>query len=104
MMIKRDMALDNLIKVCQETLQIIGDMVEADGVAYSRGYEDGMAAEAQVQKTLKPWVGLTDEEAYEIYNLAQEKVNGHWESGGTTMMFPSTLYKAIEAKLKEKNT
>jgi len=52
----------------------------------------------------RTWVGLTDEEAYEIYNLAQEKVNEHWENGGTTMMFPSTVYKAIEAKLKEKNT
>jgi hypothetical protein len=91
MMIKRDMALDNLIKVCQETLQIIGDMVEADSVAYSRGYEDGMAAEAQVQKTLKPWVGLTDEDisacdpSEECWGLLK-------------------IAKAIEAKLKEKNT
>jgi hypothetical protein len=52
----------------------------------------------------REWVGLTDEEIYEIYDLTQEKVNEHWESGGTTMMFPPTLYKAIEAKLKEKNT
>jgi len=85
MMIKRDMALDNLIKVCQETLQIIGDMVEADGVAYSRGYEDGMAAEAQVQKTLKPWVGLTDEE---ISHFDVDPIEA----------------KALIAKLKEKNT
>jgi hypothetical protein len=89
MMIKRDMALDNLIKVCQETLQIIGDMVEADSVAYSRGYENGMAAEAQVQKTLKPWVGLTDEERDEIW--ADQKRTGE------------SITRAIEAKLKEKN-
>jgi len=92
MMIKRDMALDNLIKVCQETLQIIGDMVEADSVAYSRGYEDGMAAKAQVQKTLKPWVELTDKEIW------------------TVLMFRGynkdtiEIARAIEAKLKEKNT
>jgi len=91
MMIKRDMALDNLIKVCQETLQIIGDMVEADSVAYSRGYEDGMAAEAQVQKTLKPWVGLTDEEQQQAYE--------QWQNEGW-----GVFYRAIEAKLKEKNT
>jgi len=86
MMIKRDMALDNLIKVCQETLQIIGDMVEADSVAYSRGYENGMAAEAQVQKTLKPWVGLTDEERQDIATEV-----------------PIDAVFITEAKLKEKN-
>ena len=59
-----------------------------------------VAAKAIEQRT---WVGLTDEEAIEVYTEAQEKVNEHWENGGTTMMFPLTLYKAIEAKLKEKN-
>jgi len=91
MMIKRDMALDNLIKVCQETLQIIGDMVEADSVAYSRGYEEGMAAEAQVQKTLKPWVGLTDEEIKECFKITPD------------LFLPLHIYTRIEAKLKEKN-
>jgi hypothetical protein len=52
----------------------------------------------------RTWVGLTDEEVYEIYASVQEEVNKHWENGGTAMMFPPTLYKAIEAKLKEKNT
>jgi hypothetical protein len=92
MMIKRDMALDNLIKVCQETLQIIGDMVENDSVAYSRGYEDGMAAEAQVQKTLKPWVGLTDKEYIHITDTVFHQNHGL-----------VAYYLAIEAKLKEKN-
>jgi hypothetical protein len=50
------------------------------------------------------WVGLTEEEIYEIYETAEEKIIKHWESGGTTMMFPLTVYKAFEAKLKEKNT
>ena len=95
MMIKRDMALDNLIKVCQETLQIIGDMVEADCVAYSRGYEDGMAAEAQVQKTLKPWAGLTQEE------------KDSWVDDMPYHVQPwhlMNLVNVIETKLKEKNT
>ena len=52
----------------------------------------------------RPWVGLTDEEVNEIYISVEEKVNEHWENGGTTMMFPLTLYKAIEQALKEKNT
>jgi hypothetical protein len=89
MMIKRDMALDNLIKVCQETLQIIGDMVEADSVAYSRGYEEGMAAESQVQKTLKPWVGLTKDEKETLSHKAE----------GNTW----TAVELAEAKLKDKN-
>jgi len=50
------------------------------------------------------WVGLTDEEVTEVYMAVEEEVNEHWNKGGTTMMFPPTLYKAIEAKLKEKNT
>ena len=57
-----------------------------------------------IQDYKKPWVGLTDDEVYEIYLSVQEKVNEHWDNGGTTMMFPITLYKAIEAKLKDKNT
>ena len=52
----------------------------------------------------KDWVGLTDEEATEVYAETEEKVNEHWNKGGITMMFPPTLYKAIEAKLKEKNS
>ena len=52
----------------------------------------------------RTWVGLTDDEVYEIYGSVQEAVNEHWERGGTTMMFPSTLYKAIDAKLRSKNT
>ena len=52
----------------------------------------------------RKWVGLTDEEVYEVYGSVQKEVNEHWEGGGTTMMFPTTLYKAIEAKLKEKNS
>jgi hypothetical protein len=51
----------------------------------------------------RTWVGLTDDEVNEIYTSVQLEVNDHWDKGGTTMMFPLTLYKAIEAKLKEKN-
>ena len=51
-----------------------------------------------------PWVGLTDEEVYQIYGQVEKEVGDHWEAGGTTMMFPITLYQVIEAKLKEKNS
>ena len=51
----------------------------------------------------RTWVGLTDEEVNQLYTQIQEQVDKHWTDGGTSMMFPTTLYKAIEAKLKEKN-
>ena len=59
-----------------------------------------------VQKMLSPqrtWVGLTDEEVNQLYTQIQEQVDKHWTDGGTSMMFPTTLYKAFEAKLKQKN-
>ena len=51
----------------------------------------------------RTWVGLTDEEVNQLYTQIQEQVDKHWTDGGTSMMFPTTLYKAFEAKLKEKN-
>ena len=51
----------------------------------------------------RSWVGLTDNEADEVYRAAQEQINEYWESGGSTIMFPTMLYKAIESKLKDKN-
>ena len=56
-----------------------------------------------IQDYKKPWVGLTEEKVDEIYTSVQEEVNEHWDKGGTTMMFPITLYKAIEQALKERN-
>ena len=51
----------------------------------------------------RTWVGLTDEEVNQLYTQIQEQVDKHWTDGGTSMMFPTTLYKAFEAKLKERN-
>jgi hypothetical protein len=52
----------------------------------------------------KEWVGLTDDEIYEIYEATERLVGEHWDGGGTILMFPTTLYQAFETKLKEKNT
>ena len=91
MIIKRNMAIDSLTKVCEESLALIKQLIDADNETYGQGYEDGMAAQAKVQQTLKPWVGLTDEEQIEMYK--KHSMDG-W----------SVFYDAIEAKLKEKNT
>ena len=53
----------------------------------------------------REWVGLTDAEVEEIYEQAETLVHDSWAGNGTVgLMFPITLYKMLEAKLKEKNT
>ena len=90
MIIKRAIAVESLTKVCEESLNLIKQLIDADNEVYAKGYEDGMAAQAEIQKTLRPWVGLTDEEIGEIYRVG-------WANN-------MELSRAIEAKLKEKNT
>jgi hypothetical protein len=46
-----------------------------------------------IQEYVKPWVGLTDEEQHQLWRQWIESMDG-WGS----------FYRAIEAKLKEKNT
>jgi hypothetical protein len=89
MIIKRAIAVESLTKVCEESLNLIKQLIDADNAVYAQGYEDGMAAESKVQKTLRPWVGLTDEDRLEL-----AKAQHGWED----------LCLAVEAKLKEKNS
>ena len=89
MIIKRAIAVESLTKVCEESLNLIKQLIDADNEVYAKGYEDGMAAQADVQRTLRPWVGLTDEE---ISELIRETHN------------TGSFVRAIEAKLKEMNT
>jgi hypothetical protein len=73
-------------------------LIDADNETYGQGYEDGMAAQAKVQQTLRPWVGLTKEERDGkrvlenglLFNSAEAQV---WEMA----------VEWAEAKLKEKN-
>jgi hypothetical protein len=93
MIIKRAIAVESLTKVCEESLNLIKQLIDADNEVYAKGYEDGVAAQAQVQKTLRPWVGLTEEEIAEIRLQTFDAVATNHE-----------VYRAIEAKLKEKNS
>ena len=86
MIIKRNMAVDSLTRVCEESLALIKQLIDADNEVYAKGVEDGMAAQADVQKTLRPWVGLTDEE------IVQMGLNNYMK-----------VVRETEAKLKEKN-
>jgi len=94
MIIKRAIAVESLTKVCEESLNLIKQLIDADNEVYAKGYEDGMAAQADVQKTLRPWVGLTDEEIIQVLGNVREQLDGN--------VF-GAFAKAIEAKLKEKN-
>jgi len=96
MIIKRAIAVESLTKVCEESLSLIKQLIEADNEVYAKGYEDGMAAESEVQKTLRPWVGLTDEEQSFVYDQVKQIVDSN--------PFWVKFANAIEAKLKEKNT
>jgi len=52
----------------------------------------------------KTWVGLTDAEVDEIYEQTERLVGDSWVGNGTVgLMFPITLCKMFEDKLKEKN-
>ena len=95
MIIKRAIAVESLTKVCEESLGLIKQMIEADNEVYAKGYEDGMAAESEVQKTLRPWVGLTDEEI-----LVKCESVPDYDIGNHDLI---QFAKAIEAKLMEKN-
>jgi len=86
MIIKRAIAVESLTKVCEESLNLIKQLIDADNEVYAKGVEDGMAAQAEVQKTLRPWVGLTDEE------IVRMGLNNYIK-----------VVRETEAKLKEKN-
>jgi hypothetical protein len=89
MIIKRAIAVESLTKVCEESLNLIKQLIDADHAVYGKGFEDGMAAQAKVQQTLRPWVDLTDKEVELIRANSQTT---EW----AILMAQSTL--------KEKNT
>ena len=45
-------ALENLVRVCEESLSLIRQLIESQDAAYSAGYEDGMAAQKLVKGKL----------------------------------------------------
>jgi hypothetical protein len=99
MIIKRNMAVDSLTRVCEESLALIKQLIDADNDVYAKGYEDGMAAESEVQKTLRPWVGLTEEER----DGKRVQENGLLFNSAEVQVWELAVQWA-EAKLKEKNT
>ena len=72
------------------------------GVDYERGFIDGMQKQMQssvdkaVNAMSRTWVGLTDEEITELHHEIKVRLMGTYKT--------EDIYRAIEAKLKEKNT
>ncbi len=72
------------------------------GPDYERGFIDGMMYQTQssVYKAVdamskRKWVGLTDEEITELHHKIKVQLMGTYKT--------EDIYRAIEAKLKEKN-
>ena len=72
------------------------------GPDYERGFIDGMMhlTQSSVYKAVdamskRTWVGLTDEEITELHHKIKVQLMGTYKT--------EDIYRAIEAKLKEKN-
>jgi hypothetical protein len=50
---KKELALDSLTRVCTEAMNLINELIKCDESAYQKGYEDGMRAALNVQKTIE---------------------------------------------------
>jgi len=96
MIIKRAIAVESLTKVCEESLNLIKQLIDADNEVYGKGFEDGVAAQVKVQQTLKPLVGLTDEEIQKALGVTAESSN--WN-----MVMVLEWAKKIETAILEKN-
>jgi hypothetical protein len=51
-MSKRDLALDSLTRICEIQQRLINQLIAMEQNSYARGYEDGMAAQAEVDIAL----------------------------------------------------
>ena len=53
MKVNEKAALENLVRVCEESMLLIRQLIEAQDSAYAAGYEDGLAAQQQIKETIK---------------------------------------------------
>ena len=56
-MSKRDLALDSLTRICEIQQRLINQLIAIEQNSYARGYEDGMAAQVEVDIALDEMVG-----------------------------------------------
>jgi hypothetical protein len=51
-MSKRDLALDSLTRICEIQQKLINQLIAMEESSYSRGYEDGMVAQVEIDIAL----------------------------------------------------
>ena len=51
-MSKKDLAMDSLTRICEIQQRLINQLIAMEQNSYARGYEDGMAAQAEVDISL----------------------------------------------------
>jgi hypothetical protein len=86
---KKAAALDKLLD--DDDTQVYIDHGDALTIAYQSGYYDGKKAAQPSQE--RPWVGLTKEEILDLFD-ATNVYGSKWIE----------FARAVEAKLREKNT
>jgi len=52
MKVNEKAALENLVRVCEESLALIRQLIESQDAAYTAGYEDGLIAHQQVREAI----------------------------------------------------
>jgi hypothetical protein len=55
-MSKRDLALDSLTRICEIQQRLINQLIAVEQSSYARGYEDGMAAQVEIDISLNEMV------------------------------------------------
>ena len=55
-MSKRDLALDSLTRICEIQQRLINQLIAVEQSSYARGYEDGMAAQIEIDTSLNEMV------------------------------------------------
>ena len=53
MKVNKMAALENLVRVCEESLALIRQLIESQEMAYTAGYEDGLAAQQEIKQTIE---------------------------------------------------
>jgi hypothetical protein len=52
MIVNKEAALENLVRVCEESLGLIRQLIESQEMAYTAGYEDGLIAYKKVKQAI----------------------------------------------------
>jgi hypothetical protein len=52
MKIGKEAAMENLVRVCEESLALIRHLIESQELAYATGYEDGMETQKRIHESI----------------------------------------------------